>query len=154
MRNLSRIRKYLTRETAVIVVRAFVTSKLDYCNSLLFGLPKYQMKRLWNVQNTAVRIVCRIGKFEHTTPVLVDLYWLPENHRVVFKILQLVYKSINGKSPGYLSDLRRFRKSSKSLRLCRMNYPAYRGLLRRHRVIEPFRFLLTDFGTLCHLNVS
>ena len=46
LRNLSRIRKYLTRETAAIVVHAFVTSKLDYCNSLLFGLPKYQIKRL------------------------------------------------------------------------------------------------------------
>ena len=58
LRNLSRIWKYLTRETAAIVVHAFVTSKLDYCNSLLFGLPKYQMKSLQNVQNTAARIVC------------------------------------------------------------------------------------------------
>ena len=73
LRNLLRIRKYLTGETAAIVVHAFVTSKLDYCNSLLFGLPKYQMKRLQYVQNTAARIVCRIGKYEHITPALVPI---------------------------------------------------------------------------------
>ena len=116
LRNLSRIRKYLTRETAAVVVHAFVTSKLDSCNSLLFGLPKYPMKRLQNVQNTAARIACRIGKYEHITPVLVDPRWLPVYYRIVFKILLLVYKLINGMSPGYLSDLLQFRKSSKSLR--------------------------------------
>ena len=74
------------------------------------------MKRLQNVQNTAARIACRIGKYEHITPVLVDLRWLPVYYRIVFKILQLVYKLINGMSPGYLSDPLQFRKSSKSLR--------------------------------------
>lgn len=116
LRNLSKIRKYLTTETAAIVVHAFVTSKLDYCNSLLFGLPKYQMKRLQNVQNAAARIVCRIGKYEHITPVLVDLHWLQVHYQTVFKILLLVYKSINSMSPGYLFDLLQFRKSSRSLR--------------------------------------
>ena len=74
------------------------------------------MKRLQNVQNTAARIVCRIGKYERITPVLVDLHWLPVHYRIVFKILLLVYKSINGMSPGYLSDLLQFCKSSRSLR--------------------------------------
>ena len=116
LRNLSRIRKYLTRETAAIVVHAFVTSKLDNCNSLLFGLPKYQMKRLQYVQNTAARIVCRIGRYEHITPVLVHLHWLPVHYRIVFKIVLLVYKTINGMSPRYLTDLLQFRESSRSLR--------------------------------------
>ena len=73
------------------------------------------MKRLQIVQNTAARIVCRIGEYEHITPVLVDLHWLPVHYRIVFKILLLVYKSINGMSPGYLSDLLQFRKSLRSL---------------------------------------
>ena len=53
LRNLSRIRKYFTKESAEVAVHAFVTSKLDYCNALLYGLPKYQLQRLQYVQNTA-----------------------------------------------------------------------------------------------------
>ena len=56
LRNTSEIRKYLTKESAATIVHAFVTSKLDYCNSLLYGLPKYQLQRLQYVQNTAARI--------------------------------------------------------------------------------------------------
>ena len=74
------------------------------------------MKRIQNVQNTGATIVCRIGKHEHINPVLVDLHWLPVHYRIVFKILMLVYKSLNGMRPGYLSDQPQFRKSSKSLR--------------------------------------
>ena len=86
LRNLSRIRKYLTKESTAVAVHAFVTSKLDYCNSVLFGLPKYQLKKLQYVQNTAARIVSQVGKFEHITPVLLDLHWLPVHYRIMFKI--------------------------------------------------------------------
>ena len=64
-RNLSRIRKYFTKESAEVAVHAFVTSKLDYCNALLYGLPKYQLQKLRYVQNTAARVVLRVSKF-HT----------------------------------------------------------------------------------------
>ena len=57
LRNLSMIRKYLTRESSEIAVHAFITSKLDYCNSLLYGCRKTQLKKLQYVQNTAARIV-------------------------------------------------------------------------------------------------
>jgi hypothetical protein len=105
------------------------------------------MKRLQYVQNTAARIVCRIGKYEHITPVLMDLHWFPVHYRIVFKILLLVYKTINGMSPRYLTDLLQFRESSRSLRsvsneLLSLN----RGLLRRHMVIKLFQFVHLDFG--------
>ena len=57
LRNLSKIRKYLTSESSEIVVHAFITSKLDYCNSLLYGCRKTQLKKLQYVQNTPARIV-------------------------------------------------------------------------------------------------
>ena len=63
LRNLSRIRKHLTKESAAVVVHAFVTSKLDYCNALLYGLPKYQLQRLQYVQNTAARVVLQMSRF-------------------------------------------------------------------------------------------
>ena len=57
IRNLSKIGKYLTQESSEIAVHAFITSKLDYCNSLLYGCRKMQFKKLQYVQNTAARIV-------------------------------------------------------------------------------------------------
>ena len=94
LRNLSKIRKYLTRESSEIAVHAFITSKLDYCNSLLYGCRKTQLKKLQYVQNTAARIVTQTRKFDHITPVLFNLHWLPIGYRIVFKILLLVFHMI------------------------------------------------------------
>ena len=69
LRNLSRIRKYLTKESAAVVVHAFVTSKLDYCNALLYGLPKYQLQRMQYVQNMVARVVLQMSGFQYITPV-------------------------------------------------------------------------------------
>ena len=84
LRNLSKIRKYLTQESRVIAVHAFIKSKLDYSNSLLYGCRKMQLKKLQYVQNTAARIITRTRKFDHITPVLSDLHWLPVSYRIVF----------------------------------------------------------------------
>ena len=74
LRNISKIRKYLTEETTEILVHAFVSSKLDYCNSLLYGLPKHMISSLQSVQNTAARIDTVTKKFNHITPVLIQLH--------------------------------------------------------------------------------
>jgi len=113
--NISRIRKYLTREAAEMVVHAFVPSNLDYCNSLLYGLSKFLIAKLQSVQNSAARLLCMFRKFDHITPTLIDLHWLPIRHRIVFKILLLVYESLNAKAPSYLSDLLTYRRRSYSL---------------------------------------
>ena len=67
-----------------------MTSKLDYCNTLLYGLPKYQLQKLQYVQNAAARVVYQIGKLRRITPFLQELYWLPILYRTVFKILLLL----------------------------------------------------------------
>ena len=87
LRNLSRVRKYFTKESAEVAVHAFVTSKLNYCNALLDGLPKYQLQRLQYVQNTAARVVLQVSKFQHITPVLCELHWLPIQYRIILKRL-------------------------------------------------------------------
>ena len=116
LRNLSRIRKYFTQESAEVAVHAFVTSKLDYCNALLFGLPKYQLQRLQYVQNRAARVVFQVSKFQHITPVLCEPHWLPIQYRIIFMILLLVYKSLNGASPSYLAQKLHYRSHTRSLR--------------------------------------
>ena len=116
LRNISKIRKYLTEETTEILVHAFVSSKLDYCNSLLYGLPKHMISSLQSVQNTAARIVTLTKKFDHITPVLIQLHWLPVHFRILFKVLLLVYKALNGMAPLYITELLSYRTCSRTLR--------------------------------------
>ena len=99
------MRNYLTPGATESLVHALVSSRLDYCNSLLYGIPNYQVKRLQLLQNTAARIVTKTRKYEHITPVLRELHWLPVDYRIQYKILLLVFKCINGLAPVYLQDL-------------------------------------------------
>ena len=80
------------------------TSHLDYCNSLLYGIPKYHCDRLQKILNAA-RVICVILKFDHITPFLMKLHWLPVYFRIQFTILLLVFKALEGKAPVYIRDL-------------------------------------------------
>ena len=103
--NIRQIRKFLTVQSTKTLFHYFISSHLDYCNALLFGLPKYQLDRLQKVQNAAARVIFQIPKFEHITPALIDLHWLPVTFRVQFKLLLFVYKSLRNQSPPYIKDL-------------------------------------------------
>ena len=105
LHNLRRIKKYLSRDSLMTLVHAFITSRLDYCNGLLFGLPKLQIAKLQRVQNAAARLILGIGKFSHITPALYGPHWLPVSLRIDYKILLLTFKCIYGLAPTYLSDL-------------------------------------------------
>ena len=87
IRNIYRIRKFLSTEHTKILVNAFVTSRLDNCNSLLFGLPCSLLHKLQLVQNCAARLTLGGGKYDHITPLLRELHWLPVEHRITFKLL-------------------------------------------------------------------
>ena len=88
----------------------------DYCNSLLYGIPKYLVRRLQRVQNTAARIVTLTRKYDSITPIMLKLHWLPVHSLIIFKLLLLVYKALNVKAPSYISSLLSHRKCSRSLR--------------------------------------
>ena len=104
LRNIARIRAYLTLDDAKTLIHAFVFSRLDYCNALLSGLPKKTTDSLQLVQNAAARVLTKTKMREHITPVLASLHWLPVVFRIDFKILLLVYKALNGLAPSYLYD--------------------------------------------------
>ena len=105
--------KYLSKECRQSLVHAYVTSRLDYCNSILYGLPKYQLSKLQRIQNMAARLITDTMKFDHINPVLYNLHWLPENHRIQFKILMITLKAIHAITPSYLSNLICIRLSSR-----------------------------------------
>ena len=102
LRNIAKIRKYLSEETSGILVHAFISSKLDNCNSLLYSLPQHLLNRLRSIQNTAARIVTLSKRFDHITPIMFKLHWLPLDYCIDFKILLLVYKCLNSLAPIYL----------------------------------------------------
>ena len=117
LHNIRCIRKYLSRDSLLTLIHAFITSRLDYCNGLLYGLPKSQIVKLQRIQNAAARLAMNIGKYSHITQALQDLHWLPVRARIHFKILILVFKAIHGLAPLYISDLISVRpKSSYNLR--------------------------------------
>ena len=105
LRNISRIRRYLSCRLAECLVHAFVTSRLDFCISVLYGLPSYLIERLQRVQNSAARVVTLTGKNEHITPVLYGLHWLPVKQRIMYKLLVLTFKARNDLALKYKSDL-------------------------------------------------
>ena len=115
IREISYFRRYLTDESTKTAVHAYITSKLDYCNSLLYGLPDALISKLQSAMNTAARLVTKTRKFDHISPVLKKLHWLPVKFRTEYKILLLVFKCINGLAPVYLSK-RLCLKSKKGLR--------------------------------------
>ena len=77
LRNIGKVRKYLDFDTTTILVHSLVTSRLDYCNSLLLGVPKQTLNRLHMVQNHAARLITLSKRRDHVQPILKSLHWLP-----------------------------------------------------------------------------
>ena len=107
-----RIRKFLTTESTKVLVHAFIMGRIDYCNSLLYGLPTIHINKLQHVQNAAARLICSTPRFSHVTPVLFSLHWLPVKFRIDFKILIITFKAIHGQAPDYICNLVNIRNFS------------------------------------------
>ena len=97
-------------------VNALVISRLDYCDCLLYGIPKYQRNKLKRIQNTAARLVMGLKRSDHVTPILKNLHWLPVEKTIEFKILLITYKTIPGQSAHYLKPLIEMYQPSRNLR--------------------------------------
>ena len=119
LRKVGQVRKFLSESQAEALTHAFISSRLDSCNALLYGLPDLQLRKVQRVQNAAARMVARVKKQEHITPVLHKLHWLPVKQRIKYKILLLTHKCIHGtESPTYLSELIQNNEQKRNLRSC------------------------------------
>jgi hypothetical protein len=103
IRDFSRIRRLLSKRVAVTLANALVGSRLDYCNSLMFGITKRQSGRLQTIQNTLCRVISHLPKRASTSRARKLLHWLPVEFRVKFKLLVLTYKALTTQQPPYLA---------------------------------------------------
>jgi len=110
LKNIHSLKAFLTQESLLTVVHAFLTSRIDYCNFPLYGISDYNVNRLQRIQNSAARIVTN-------TAILQKLHWLPVRQSIHFNILLITYQSINDMAPEYLCELVSIRKLSRKLRL-------------------------------------
>ena len=116
LRNKARIRDSLAQKDNEILVHAFITSKLDSCNSLLYGLPQFLNDCLQAVQNCAARLITRSRKHDHITAILKQLHWLPVDSRIKYKILLVTFKALHGLAPSYITEMLQPYRPSRSLR--------------------------------------
>ena len=103
LKQLQAIRSSLTTDAAKTSAQAFVKGQLDYCNSLLYGVSEDLLRRLQSVQNAAARFITGARKYDHISPVLRDLHWLPLRQRIIFKIATLMHQCLDGLAPSYLA---------------------------------------------------
>ena len=116
LRNIAKLRSVVSHSDLEMIIHAFVSSRLDYCNSVLTCLNKTPLDRLQFIQNTAARLLTRSSRRCHITPVLASLHWLPVVFRVQFKVLVLTFRALHGQAPAYLTDLLKPYTPSRNLR--------------------------------------
>ena len=105
LRKIASIRNFLTESATTTLVTTLILSNLDYCNSLLSGITAESLSKLQMVQNHAAKLIKRKKKFDHVTPLLFDLHWLPVKQRIHYKICLLCYKALNNSAPCYIKDI-------------------------------------------------
>ena len=118
IRNLWFIASKLSMKLKTQLAHALVLSKLDYCNSVLYGISAKDLQRLQKIENSAVRFIFGKGKKAHVTQLLKKVHFLPVEYRIMFKIALLTYKCVNNLAPSHLKELITIRKPTiKNVRL-------------------------------------
>src|SRR5215469_5542790 len=117
IRQLRQIRPLLDHNMAVLLANCLVSSRLDFCNSLFYGLPDSSIRRLQLVQNSLARVIFSSAKKpDHISPPLHKLHWLPIEQRIIFKAAVITFKVLHSRQPAYLADLITPQRSTRDLR--------------------------------------
>ena len=116
LRALRHIRNFISENTAKTIARSMVEGRLDYCNSVLYGASTTNINKLQRVQNSLARVVARSKRYDHITPILAELHWLPVKFRIHFKMAVTTFKVLTTQEPNYLADLIRLHVPSRNLR--------------------------------------
>ena len=138
---ISRVKHVLDRNQLVTVINALVFSKLLYCSTVWSNTSNKNICRLQSVQNFAARIITGTRKFDHITPALRDLRWLPIKQKLFFRDAVIAFKCMTGQAPHYLSDqfTTRLAVTGRAIRSCQLlNIPLYKSSTGQ----RPFYYLM------------
>ena len=117
IRNIGKIRNLLSYDACSTIIHALISCQLDYCNYILYNVPKSKTDRLQRLQNQCARILTKSPRREHITPILMKLHWLKIQDRIIYKMLMLTYKSYYNMAPPYLCELINKKESHVNTRL-------------------------------------
>ena len=125
LKNISHIRKYIDKETCLKLVHNLVLSNIDFCNSILYGLPNNKLRKLQIIINNSARVISGISSFSRLriTPICIQLHILPIKARIVFKICLLTFKTLFTGQPAYLRNLLHFYQPATDIVLRHTNEP-------------------------------
>ena len=129
IRNIAFIRKYLNEDALKTVICNHVLSRLDFCNSIYYGLPNCLLRKLQSVQNRAARLIKGLRTRDRITPALMELHWLPVKARIEYKMILLVYKALKYNEPKYLRNCLSFFRPETNVTV--------RHASELHRLFEP-----------------
>ncbi len=116
IRDLRRIRRHMSLSVAKTIATALVSSRLDYCNSLLHNIAIKNIAKLQRVQNCLARVVTQSPRFSRSVPLLKSLHWLPVRYRIMFKICTITYQALSSKQPSYLHSMLTPARQTRQLR--------------------------------------
>jgi len=119
LQRIRSVRRSLSHEALLTLIRALIVSKLDYCCSVLAGMSGTLQRRLQSVFNAAARLVFSARKSEHVTPLLLELHWLKVPERIQFRLCVLVHRCLHGNAPPYLAETLRLTSDVESRRRLR-----------------------------------
>ena len=102
---LKQVRRILSPEIVARIVSAYVISRLDYCNSVLAGLPNASIMPLQRVQNAADRLIKLLGPRDHISSTIRDLHWFSVKYRITYKLSLMMHAANNHRCPGYIAEL-------------------------------------------------
>ena len=117
LREFCNIRSFTPKSVAITFANAFLQSRIDYCNSILYGkYPKFSLYRLQKVQNSVASIVTRTSRSSHITTLFKSLHWLPIKYCINFKLYCIIHCVLSLGEPHYLNSLLIPRLNPNSLR--------------------------------------
>ena len=151
LRRLASIRRFLTSTAAATLVSAFVSTIIDYCNSLLFGSTHDVTSHFQRIQNYAARVIFRLPMSSSITIHLKSLHWFPVKVRSTYKIA-IEKKIATAVLHHHMSLTCSIKSHSTPATLAPAHTPCLFSIdlhtVRQHLVIVYFLFLLLLSGTL------